>query len=128
MYFLVLLKENNLSYNEQVSAFTLPSDLPDVEAWFKCLYMVKPSKKIIIMHNLLLPYNSERINVSVVSIGYPPCIKPRASQWLFPLVPSRISLGALLVLSLVIDFIQDERTAVCWRCSSVAVSFFTAPQ
>lgn len=32
MYFLVLLKENNLSYNEQASAFTLPSDQPDVEA------------------------------------------------------------------------------------------------
>lgn len=31
MYFLVLLKEHYLSYNEQASAFTLSVDLPNVE-------------------------------------------------------------------------------------------------
>lgn len=31
MYFLVLLNENNLSYNEQTFAFTLSIDLPNVE-------------------------------------------------------------------------------------------------
>lgn len=42
--------ENTLSYNEQASPFTLSMDLPDAEAWFQCLYLVKLSKKIK-MHN-----------------------------------------------------------------------------
>lgn len=42
--------ENTLSYNEQASPFTLSMDLPDAEAWFKCLYLVNLSKNIK-MHN-----------------------------------------------------------------------------
>lgn len=34
---------------------------------------------------LLLPYNSEWINFSVVSVGYPLCIKPSAQECLLPL-------------------------------------------
>lgn len=58
---------------------------------------------------LLFPYNSEWINFSVVSVGYPLCIKPSAQECLLPLFYEcglfRYIIGPLAVIYL----IKNER-------------------
>lgn len=57
MYFLVLLKENNLSYNEQASAFTLLTCL--MLRGLVQMFVHGETKQKNNNAQLLLPYNSE---------------------------------------------------------------------